>query len=157
MQRTLSATAILLALSLPAYAQSTTPTQPAPGQTESRGSGQTQGGQNASTLPIDQSRLSEADIRKIQLELNKAGFDAQDVDGKWGPNSRSALRNYQQQQSLPGDGELNQQTLYALGVAVASQQGGGSSATGAATGEQGSSAPPARSQGATTGGRGTPG
>ncbi|MGE3914474.1 MAG: peptidoglycan-binding protein [Hyphomicrobiaceae bacterium] len=152
MQRTLTATAILLALSLPAFAQGGASTEPpAQGSAAQGTSAQAQSGQN--TLPIDQSRLSKDDIRKIQMELNKAGFDAKDVDGVWGQDTRSALQNYQRQQNLPGDGQLNQQTLSALGVEIASQQGGsqgaGSSATGAGTGTQGSSAPPPAQSGTT--------
>jgi peptidoglycan hydrolase-like protein with peptidoglycan-binding domain len=149
MQRTLTATAILFALSIPAFAQCTT-TSPAPAQPEAA---QSQNAQPQATSPdagtqatIDHTTLSQDEIRKIQNELNNAGFDPKGVDGVWGPDTRAALQDYQQQQNLPGNGELNQPTLSALGVEVASGQATGSAATGAGEGTAGTAAPPAVQQ-----------
>ncbi|MGE0628306.1 MAG: peptidoglycan-binding protein [Hyphomicrobiaceae bacterium] len=103
------------------------------------------GSQNQSPA-IDHSQLNRDQIRRIQRGLNKAGFDAKGVDGIWGNNTREALRSYQQEKNLPGNGDLNQQTLAALGVQFADQGAagarGGTSATGEGTGESGSRATP---------------
>jgi peptidoglycan hydrolase-like protein with peptidoglycan-binding domain len=38
------------------------------------------------------------------------------VDGRWGPHTRQAVESFQQAKGLPATGELDQQTLNALGV-----------------------------------------
>jgi peptidoglycan hydrolase-like protein with peptidoglycan-binding domain len=109
MKNLLLAAAATLALSLPAMAQS--------GDTNMSGQTQGQQGQTGSqTQTIDPSSLSKAQIRQIQTSLNKAGFNAKKADGVWGRETSAALRNFQKQKNISGAGELNQQTLAALGV-----------------------------------------
>jgi len=67
---------------------------------------------------INPSSLNKQDIKQIQENLNKAGFDAAHVDGIWGPQTSDALRNFQQAKHITASGELNQQTLAALNVNV---------------------------------------
>jgi peptidoglycan hydrolase-like protein with peptidoglycan-binding domain len=55
-------------------------------------------------------------VRSAQQALKQKGFDAGAVDGQMGPSTESALRNFQQAQGLPQSGNLDQQTLAALGV-----------------------------------------
>jgi peptidoglycan hydrolase-like protein with peptidoglycan-binding domain len=78
------------------------------------------------------------------MNLNKAGFDAKNVDGIWGDETREALRNLQEFHNLPGNGEPNQQTLSALGVKMnnqaqttGSQPSGSQSASGQPQGQSG--------------------
>jgi hypothetical protein len=56
-------------------------------------------------------------VRSVQQALAQRGYNAGPVDGQWGPNTESALREFQQSRGLPQTGGLNQPTLSALGVA----------------------------------------
>jgi hypothetical protein len=55
-------------------------------------------------------------VRSAQQALKQKGFDAGAVDGEMGPSTEAALRNFQQAQGLPQSGNLDPQTLSALGV-----------------------------------------
>ena len=55
-------------------------------------------------------------IRAAQEALNDKGYNAGAVDGLWGPHTRSAVLDFQQAQGIAQSGELDQQTLSALGV-----------------------------------------
>jgi peptidoglycan hydrolase-like protein with peptidoglycan-binding domain len=86
---------------------------------------------------VEPSQLSKEEIRRVQTSLNQSGFNTKGVDGIWGENTRQALMSYQRQQNLAGEGQLNQQTLSALGVEVASggnAEQNGTAATGAGAG-----------------------
>ncbi|MBK5937259.1 lytic murein transglycosylase [Halorhodospira halophila] len=48
------------------------------------------------------------ELRQIQEVLNELGFDAGPVDGLLGPQTRAALRAYQQDRGLPADGYPDQ-------------------------------------------------
>jgi peptidoglycan hydrolase-like protein with peptidoglycan-binding domain len=142
MKRTLTVTAACVALAFPVMAQ-TTNGQSQPQQQEDRSSVSADRMTGSQAQRVDPTQLSKEQIRQIQTRLNNAGFNAKAVDGVWGDNTRQALRNYQKQQNLPGDGELNQQTLSALGVEVAAtgdSQANGTAATGAGAGTR--AAPP---------------
>jgi hypothetical protein len=54
-------------------------------------------------------------VRDAQRALNDRGFDVA-VDGLYGPNTEQALRDFQRQRGLPQTGQLDQQTMAALGV-----------------------------------------
>ncbi|HKN27206.1 MAG TPA: peptidoglycan-binding domain-containing protein [Roseiarcus sp.] len=87
MKRFLLASATCLALSLPAMAQVIPPWN-----------------------------LGKMRILEIQMDLKADGFYPQRVDGFWGPSTREAVMAFQKDKKLPEDGELNPQTLAALGV-----------------------------------------
>jgi len=70
---------------------------------------------------IRPSSLNKEQVREIQMKLNKAGFSAGHDDGIWGPDTDTAIRDYQKAKNLPGRGELNQQTLADLGVKMNNQ------------------------------------
>jgi hypothetical protein len=76
---------------------------------------------NGQERTIQPSSLSRREIREVQRNLNKSGFDAKRVDGIWGRETEAALRNFQQAKRLPGNGQLDQQTLSALGVNIGNQ------------------------------------
>ena len=63
-------------------------------------------------------RASQATLESAQQELQQQGYYSKNakVDGKWGPRTRHAVRNYQQAKGLPVTGKLDQPTLSALGV-----------------------------------------
>ena len=121
MKRILLASAACLAMSLPAMAQSNgSQAIPAP-QSQNLQQNQQQNQAANEQQTIRPSSLSKAQVKDIQMNLNKAGFDAKNVDGEWGPATREAIMNFQKEKNLPGKGELNQQTLAALGVNVNNQ------------------------------------
>ncbi len=52
-----------------------------------------------------------AELQALQEKLNTIGFDAGKPDGIWGPKSRKAIRLYQLQHGLVGDGFPNRAVL----------------------------------------------
>jgi peptidoglycan hydrolase-like protein with peptidoglycan-binding domain len=56
-------------------------------------------------------------VRSAQQALKQHGFDTGAMDGQMGPSTQSALREFQQAKGLPASGDLDAQTLAALGVA----------------------------------------
>lgn len=60
---------------------------------------------------------SDEAVRDAQLALNSRGYDAGVVDGRWGPNTQSALRRFQSDRGLAPTGMLDDETRTALGVA----------------------------------------
>jgi Ca2+-binding EF-hand superfamily protein len=70
-------------------------------------------------------------VRNVQNVLQEHGVDPGPTDGIWGPRTHQAVTEFQDKQRLQGNGQLNAQTLTALGLA--SQ---GESASTGASGEQ---------------------
>jgi peptidoglycan hydrolase-like protein with peptidoglycan-binding domain len=89
------------------------------------------------------SAQDESTVRQAQQALNDKGFNVGPVDGKLGPKTKSALKQFQQSQGgASASGQLDQTTLASLGIS----QGGASSAenagstNGSATSSNGSTA-----------------
>lgn len=61
-------------------------------------------------------KLNPATLRGIQQKLNQLGYDAGHVDGAMGPQTQSALRNFQEATGIEPTGTLDFLTLSALGV-----------------------------------------
>jgi len=59
--------------------------------------------------------LSPQRVRDVQQALNDNGSSI-DVDGVWGPNTRRALRDFQQSKGLDATGQLNRETTAALNM-----------------------------------------
>lgn len=61
--------------------------------------------------------LSQSDLRDVQQQLQQQGYykNAQ-VDRKVGPETRQAVMSFQQSKGMQATGQLDQQTLSALGV-----------------------------------------
>ena len=137
----------------------TSSSTPARGQSYS--SGQSQSAQspssstssNTSAQQSDQSGASSTQaqnsqtVRDVQQALKQKGFEVGAVDGQMGPETQSALREFQQSQGLPQSGNLDQQTLTALGVNAqgassqsTSSQGHGAKASGTSSIRSGASA-----------------
>jgi len=73
--------------------------------------------QGEASRSIDESgQTPSALIRSAQLQLKRDGYYQGEADGTIGPETRHALRQYQQDQDLRATGELNRQTLHSLGV-----------------------------------------
>jgi hypothetical protein len=88
-----------------------------PQQAQSPGSQQNAAG--AVGRPVN---LSRDQIRQAQTILKQKGFDVGELDGKLGPRTRKALMAYQQQQGLQATGQMDQQTVSALGIGPGSGQ-----------------------------------
>ncbi len=133
MQRILLATAAAAALAFPAVAQ-----QSNQGGMPQSGQGMTQSQSGQQQQRISASNLNESQIRQIQQALNQKGFSSGSVDGVWGPETQSALRNFQQAQNMSASGELDMQTVSALGLNASQFASGTSgSTTGSGNGSQG--------------------
>jgi peptidoglycan hydrolase-like protein with peptidoglycan-binding domain len=109
--------------------------QMTPSQQQSTGSQQS-GNQQAQNT-IDPQQLSSLQIKQIQQSLDKQGFKAGHADGKWGSETAQAVKQFQQKQNMQASGQLDQQTLQALGVNVTAQ-GSSAHSQGASTTGQGS-------------------
>jgi peptidoglycan hydrolase-like protein with peptidoglycan-binding domain len=93
------------------------------------------GGQ-AQARAVSPQTLDNSDVKQIQQALDQKGFTVGKVDGIWGRETRSALEQFQRKQNLQAKGQLDQPTLSALGVDIASQRQGettGSGPTGSGT------------------------
>ena len=62
------------------------------------------------------SRGGDSTVRKAQAALNDQGYNAGAVDGRFGPSTESAIRNFQAKNGLSETGTLDSPTLKALGV-----------------------------------------
>jgi peptidoglycan hydrolase-like protein with peptidoglycan-binding domain len=60
-------------------------------------------------------RPSDSTVRSAQTALNDRGYNV-GVDGRWGPNTESAVRSFQAKNGLTENGRLDSATLNALGV-----------------------------------------
>ncbi|HEY8554737.1 MAG TPA: peptidoglycan-binding domain-containing protein [Burkholderiales bacterium] len=114
--------------------EQTPPSPPQQGQSVQSG-GQAQG------MPSSRDEV----VRQVQQTLNDQGFNAGPVDGKWGPKTQSAVKNFQQAKGLQPTGELDQETLAELNIegqgavsrGEAGQPGAGTAAGAAEKPEQG--------------------
>lgn len=68
--------------------------------------------------------LSANQVRDLQRELANRGYDAGQADGRWGPRTQQAVRQFQQDQNLAASGRPDQRTMAALGMEGAGTQTG---------------------------------
>ena len=68
------------------------------------------------TLPSNQPRLHRSEVIELQESLLAKGFEVGEIDGLLGPASRAALREFQMDSGLIGDGFPDRKTLAKLGV-----------------------------------------
>jgi peptidoglycan hydrolase-like protein with peptidoglycan-binding domain len=56
-------------------------------------------------------------VFKVQQRLHNLGFYVRDnIDGRWGPNTAAALRNFQRAHGLEATGQLDSRTMAALNL-----------------------------------------
>jgi len=60
--------------------------------------------------------LSSDQVRQIQEALNEQGYRVGTVDGQMGPQTKQALEKFQEAEGLQATGELDSETLAALGM-----------------------------------------
>jgi peptidoglycan hydrolase-like protein with peptidoglycan-binding domain len=104
--------------------------------------------------------LSQDEVRQLQITLNQRGFNVGEPDGILGARTRAALMQFQQREGLQRSGQIDQQTMSALGINARGQQGAqgsrGPSSTGQAGGtQQPSAANPSSGAGMNAGAGGT--
>ena len=69
--------------------------------------------------------LDRDSARIVQHALQNKGFDPGPIDGRVGPRTRQAVRNFQYRYGMKASGEINNQMLFALGkVDIAIQTSG---------------------------------
>ena len=59
--------------------------------------------------------LNQDQVRRVQQALQKKGFTPGPIDGHPGPHTKSAIRKFQDRYAIQGKGDINNQTLFALG------------------------------------------
>lgn len=64
--------------------------------------------------------LNQDQVRGVQQNLADRGYDPGQVDGRWGPRTQQAVRDFQRDQNIQANGRPNPQTLAALGVETGS-------------------------------------
>jgi peptidoglycan hydrolase-like protein with peptidoglycan-binding domain len=57
-----------------------------------------------------------AQVKKVQQALQDKGMDPGPIDGKMGPKTMAALKQFQKDQKLPESGKLDDQTREKLGI-----------------------------------------
>jgi peptidoglycan hydrolase-like protein with peptidoglycan-binding domain len=65
---------------------------------------------------ISPNNLSQGEIRQVQQALDKDGFNAGRADGRWGPRTQDAVKQFQQSKQVQANGTLDQQTVADLGL-----------------------------------------
>jgi len=98
------------------------------------------GGVQGSSMAM---HLGRDEILQVQILLNQKGFNVGEPDGVLGERTKRALIEFQRGQGFQTSGQIDQQTMSALGV---SNAGGQPSSTG-----QGGAAAPSANQGAASG------
>ncbi len=69
--------------------------------------------------PEDAPRLSREEVKQIQRDLNRLGFDAGPSDGIFGPSTRNALSRFQSSAAMIADGHPDRKVIEALRMAAA--------------------------------------
>jgi hypothetical protein len=95
--------------------------------------------------------LSRDEIRQVQITLSQKGFNVGEPDGVLGARTREALIAFQRNQGFQASGQIDQQTMTALGVS-GTQQGNQSQPS--TTGQAGQPGTEMKQPGAANQGRG---
>src|SRR5688572_21453405 len=70
----------------------------------------------APVFAVDGVYVDSATVREVQATLNQRSNARLGVDGTMGPRTQAAVREFQRSQRLEPTGQLNRQTLIALGL-----------------------------------------
>jgi peptidoglycan hydrolase-like protein with peptidoglycan-binding domain len=110
MKKIILATVAATVLSLPALAQNSGQTQGQPGNSP------TQQSDSPGAQKLSPRNMSSKQVEQIQQSLDNKGFKSGQVDGKWGRETLSALKDFQKSQNMSSSGNLDDQTIVALGL-----------------------------------------
>lgn len=61
-------------------------------------------------VPVEMPKMTIEEIKKVQLALATAGFDAGKADGKMGPQTIQAIKKFQETNSIKADGIVGKET-----------------------------------------------
>jgi peptidoglycan hydrolase-like protein with peptidoglycan-binding domain len=104
----------------PAIAASDNQQQPQNQQSQTQNQPQAQNKSNNQSAQnkqaISPESLSRADIRQVQQALQQNGFKSGRADGRWGPETENAVKQFQQSKQIEASGQLDQQTVADLGL-----------------------------------------
>ena len=73
-------------------------------------------GPGAGARAISPRSLTRVEVRNVQQRLADKGHYRASIDGVWGPQSEQALVNFQTQNGLRNDGQIDPPTANALGI-----------------------------------------
>jgi hypothetical protein len=62
------------------------------------------GGYPGAANPGATNAVDPATVREVQAELQRRGYDVGPVDGRLGPRTKTAIREYEQRNGMPADG-----------------------------------------------------
>ena len=128
----------------PAVAQTTTPSGDQKGSAGKSDTMKSDSMKSDSTMKSGRAgRMGGEQVKAVQQALKDKGHDPGAVDGKMGPKTQAALRDFQSKEGLKASGRLDADTMSKLGVEAK---------TGASAG--GSTTTPSASPSATGGGSG---
>jgi peptidoglycan hydrolase-like protein with peptidoglycan-binding domain len=118
----------------PALAQTSRPQTAAPSsstQMPSSSSSQmpSSSSSSSSSAATSPSQLTQQQVMEIQTKLKQENVYNGKADGRWGPESEQALKQFQQKNNLPATGQLDEETMAQLGI-------GGGNAPSSASGVQ---------------------
>lgn len=88
---------------------------------------------------------SSEQVRDAQQQLSQRGHDPGPVDGVMGEKTRAAVKDFQQAQGMPATGQLDRQTVAALGNGSASSNPSSGSTSGSPSTSGSTTAPGASS------------
>lgn len=92
-----------------AFAQTTTPS----GEPKAR---ESTGGAAGKSDTMKPGTMKSEQVKAVQQALKDKGLDPGEIDGKMGPKTQAALREYQQKEGLKATGRLDSETAAKLGV-----------------------------------------
>ena len=69
--------------------------------------------QQQETVPV---QMSSKQVTDLQQKLKQQGFYNGQIDGKWGPETQTAVKDFQKKEDLPVTGQLDPQTMQKLGI-----------------------------------------
>jgi peptidoglycan hydrolase-like protein with peptidoglycan-binding domain len=64
---------------------------------------------------MNTSAMSDSQVKNVQSALDKRGEHLK-VDGRWGPQTANAVRDFQKQNGLPQTGDLDHATMQKLDI-----------------------------------------
>jgi peptidoglycan hydrolase-like protein with peptidoglycan-binding domain len=85
-------------------------------QTKQQQTNQTQQNEQQAQGSQASQNLSRREIRQAQQALNKDGFKVGRADGRLGPETENAIKQFQQSKQMQPSGQLDQQTMADLGL-----------------------------------------
>ena len=87
----------------------------APATNGTMNNGAASNGSSMDQAQMNPSNMSQQKVKSIQEALKNDGQNV-NTDGVWGPQTETALKNFQQQSGLPATGQPDQATLSKLNV-----------------------------------------